>query len=264
MATERMRLIMSKFNLFQVGKRAARSRFGHYYHLLRSIKEQTNYLRKLNNQLSEEYKVPDVWFDDFDTTSNHHQTFEDLEFVYVVPSTNIKKLFMFQYEIMKQIQPNTGIGLCRGLEFSGMKFDECADLDLFKNPGVYKRRINLVNNWNSEPVGVSLANYSDSRCDGLQKKELWQIREYAKRNGIKLAGLPAIAACLVQDESLLRFMNSVFLPQICVPELLADGLTSYHHIVFSVEISGNKFRLNAQPDFELPSRNKYCMPIFID
>ncbi|MDP3441481.1 MAG: hypothetical protein Q8T08_01355 [Ignavibacteria bacterium] len=256
--------MMSRFNLFQVCERTARSRFDHYHHLLHSIKDQANYLRELNNQLSEEYKVPDVWFEDFDTTSNHHQTFEDLEFVYIVPSKNIKKLFMFQFEIMKQVQPNTGIGLCRGLELSGMRFDECADLDLFKNPGIYKRRINLVNNWNSEPAGVSLDNYSDSRCDGPQKKELWQIREYAKQNGFKLAGLPAIAACLVQDKSLLRFMDSVFLPQICAPELLADGLTSYHHIVFSVEIRGNQVMLNAQPDFELPSRNKYCMPIFID
>lgn len=259
-----MRLIMSKFNLFKVEKRAARSRFSHYHHLLRPIKQQLDYLRKLNNKLSEKHRVPDAWFDDFDTKSDHHQTFEDLEFVYIVPSTDIKQIFMFQYEIMNLVQPNTGIGLCRGLELSKMKFDECTDTDLFKTPGIHKRRINLVNNWNSEPVDVSLANYSDGRFIGSHKKELWQVREFAKTNGFKLAGLPAIAACLVQDETLLRFMNSVFLPQICVPELLADGLTSCHHIVFSVEIKDGEFRINAQPDFELPSKNKYCMPIFID
>jgi len=163
--------------------------FTQFASLLYSLDEQKERLLRLNGQLPKEQRFPASWLT-IDTTSNHVQSVEDLEFFFVVLST-LEKTWNFNQKLIELTQP--------GIWDSGFGKDE-TQMRLDPNtvvykPGIHRVRINLVDNWLPE-----------------SSRSVDQVRFHASEGGKKLAGIEVIGAYGLQDPKLLQSQDGEALP----------------------------------------------------
>lgn len=164
--------------------------FTQFASLLYSLDEQKALLLRLNGQLPKEQRLPASWLTKLDTTSNHVQSVEDLEFFFVVLST-LEKTWNFNQKLIELTQP--------GIWDSGFGKDE-TQMRLDPNtvaykPGIHRVRINLVDNWLPE-----------------SGRSVDQVRFHASEGGKKLAGIEVIGAYGLQDPKLLQSLDGEALP----------------------------------------------------
>ena len=164
--------------------------FNQFESLLYSLDEQKELLLRLNEQLPKEQRFPASWLTKLDTTSNHVQSVEDLEFFFVVLST-LEKTWNFNQKLIELTQP--------GIWDSGFGKDE-TQMRLDPNtvvykPGIHRVRINLVDNWLPE-----------------SGRSVDQVRFHASEGGKKLAGIEVIGAYGLQDPKLLQSQDGEALP----------------------------------------------------
>ncbi|MEI6229044.1 MAG: hypothetical protein WCP11_03430 [Candidatus Saccharibacteria bacterium] len=177
-------------------------KFAQFAHLLRSLEEQAIELRRLNKQMPKKMQVPDSWFDNLDTVSDHIQLIEDLEFFFIVPPGTLKKVVEYQLKLMELTQP--GIWLFSDFEedTKNLSLDSTADAEMYAKPGIYRLRINLVSYWDPK---------NGSSVD--------KAREQATAAGVKLAGLPAVGAYAAQKPELYQSQDGENLPYFDIADL---------------------------------------------
>ena len=164
--------------------------FNQFESLLYSLDEQKELLLRLNEQLPKEQRFPASWLTKLDTTSNHVQSVEDLEFFFVVFST-LEKTWDFNRKLIELTQPRTwDSGF--GKDETQMRLDPNA---VVYEPGIHRVRINLVDNWLPE-----------------RGRSVDQVRFHASEGGKKLAGIEVIGAYGLQDPKLLRSQDGEALP----------------------------------------------------
>ena len=187
-----------------------KDKFAQFTHLLRPLEGQAVELRKLNKQMPKKMQVPDAWFDDLDTISEHVQLIEDLEFFFIVPLGTLKEVIEYQLKLMELTQP----GIWRSSDFrdetKGAYLDETADKRMFEQCGIFRRRINLVSYW-----------------DPKNGRSVDQARQHASDNGILLAGLAAIGAYAAQEPELYQSQDGEKLPYFDIADLRSGDGCSY-------------------------------------
>lgn len=198
-----------------------KDKFAQFTHLLRSLEEQAIELRKLNKQMPKKMQVPDAWFDNLDTISDHVQLIEDLEFFFIVPLGPLKEVIEYQLKLIELTQP----GIWRSSDFrdetKGAYLDETVDKNMFEQCGIFRRRINLVSYWDSK---------NGNSVD--------QARQHASANGILLAGLAAIGAYAAQEPELYQSQDGEKLPYFDIADLRSGDGGSY--AFYSGWNSGNR------------------------
>lgn len=214
--------------------------FSKYAKLLYPISRQAEYLRSLNNQMPKGMSVPDIWFTQLDTNSDHVQCVQDLEFFFVVPAGSIKKVIEYQIKLVELTQPRVWISPDFISEVDGAYLDDTADKSMFAKPNIYRCRINLVSYWDPK-------NYSS----------VDKARQHASANGIFLAGLAAIGAYAAQDPVLYQSQDGENLPFFEIADIRSgDGgsrvfysfWTRYdREVCFQSDGSGYANRENARP-----------------
>ena len=165
--------------------------FNQFESLLYSLDEQKELLLRLNEQLPKEQRFPASWLTKLDTTSNHVQSVEDLEFFFVVLST-LEKTWNFNQKLIELTQPGTWNPGFFGKDETQMRLDPNA---VVYEPGIHRVRINLVDNWLPE-----------------RGRSVDQVRFHASEGGKKLAGIEVIGAYGLQDPKLLQSQDGEALP----------------------------------------------------
>lgn len=153
--------------------------FGRYDRFLHPLNKQLELLWKLIPKLPEALRVDPSWLD-VDTVSDHAQSVEDLEFFFIVLDT-LERTIVLNWELMKLTQP--------AVYHSGFETD-AANLRLGPNtrwyePGLYRVRINLVDNW-----------------DPKQGRSIDQVRTRVASTGALLASIEPIGAYAIHPELL--------------------------------------------------------------
>lgn len=177
--------------------------FPQFAHLLRPLSAQATELRSLNKKMPKGMRVPDCWFDEIDTDSDHIQMVEDLEFFLILPlQGTLRAAIEYQLKLIELTQP----GIWRSSDFNNeivdAYLDETADKSMFEKCGIFRRRINLVSYWDPK---------NGSSVD--------QARQHASANGILLAGLAAIGAYAAQDPELYQKQDGENLPYFDIADL---------------------------------------------
>ena len=152
--------------------------FNRYTQYLLPLDVQLQRLVELNKELPKKLRVPEVWFNDVDTSSDHIQTVEDLEFFFIVPGT-VEETLTLNWELIRLTQP--------AVYRSGFKID-ADNLRLWPNtrwyePGLHRIRINLVDNWDPE-----------------NGRNVDDIRTRAAGTGVLLASVEPIGAYALHAE----------------------------------------------------------------
>jgi len=182
-------------------------RFPQFAHLLRSLEEQAIELRKLNKQMPKEMQVPDSWFDNLNTVSDHIQLIEALEFFFIVPPGTLKKVVAYQIKLKELTQPRIFLSSDFKTGIENLSLDSTADAEMYAKPGIYRLRINLVSYWDPK---------NGSSVD--------KAREQATAADVKLAGLPAVGAYAAQDPKLYQSQDGEKLPYFDIAEIRSgDG-----------------------------------------
>lgn len=164
--------------------------FTRFASLLYSLDEQKALLLRLNGQLPKEQRFPASWLTKLDTTSDHVQSVEDLEFFFVVLST-LEKTWNFNQKLIELTQPeiwDSGFGK----DETHLRLDPNA---VAYKSGIHRIRINLVDNWLPE-----------------SGRSVDQVRFHASAGGKKLAGIEVIGAYGLQDPKLLQSQDGETLP----------------------------------------------------
>ena len=182
--------------------------YNNYRPLLYSLERQKSALRELNNRISGEMRIPDSWIEKLDTKSDHVQKIEDLESFFVVKET-VEETLKYQ-AILVNLNNIVGRSPGMGDVIEHLKLDRSANSSMYERPGVYRVRINLVDNWHPSGTIVSKA------------------RTDAAAIGNKLAGLPAIGAYALQDPRLVRALNGRDLPYIIIADISHDIFSSVY------------------------------------
>lgn len=121
------------------------SRFAQYKQYLNSLAEQKALLVAFNAQAGD-LAVSQVWLENLSTSSRHTQSLESLE-VFVVMCGTLEKTFRYAQALMKFSQGQ--------IWDSGFKIDEKsmrlhARAFAYSEAGLFRVRVNLVDNWNPE------------------------------------------------------------------------------------------------------------------
>lgn len=190
---------------------------------LHSLEEQRRRLKLLNRLL--ENDVPDDWFDDIDTHSNHIQSVRDLEYLFVVPSPNFLDTLNYQLSLAKASLQCSIIFFGEfGIGFDDAALSVNADMSLYKKPGIFKLRIDLMSGWDSN-IGRSVDDF----------------RYNASRNGTVIDCIPAIGAYAAQSPSLFKAQDGVTMPFFDLADIqIGDG----HDYVPELYYSRNKIYLD--------------------
>lgn len=178
-------------------------RFSAFSHLLHPLSIQAPELRRKNSHITRSERVPDSWFDDLDTNSDHVQSVKDLEFFFIVPPGALKKVIEYQVRLIRMSQPNIWASMAFNSQIDDAYLDyDTADISMFAKPGIYRRRINLVSYWD----------FKNGSC-------VDQARKQASARGILLAGLAAVGAYAAQDPRLCQKLDGENLPYLDIADL---------------------------------------------
>lgn len=164
-----------------------KNNFPQFDRFFKNRSEQAAKRRRLNKDSPKALRISDSLFDTLDTTSDHYQMAEDLEFLLVVLSGFRKT----QQSIRELIKLTHGIWLSDQFKEDENKFclHETAADYFYVKPGLYWVRINLMANWDPE--------------NGRSVDQVWE-----KSIGTKLnAGSLGDAALALQDPELRRMQN---------------------------------------------------------
>jgi hypothetical protein len=161
---------------------------------LRPLDEQLTMLWGLNRQMYREDRIPSSWFDDVWTPSDHIQSLDDLEFLFVAKNS-VEATLVYNWWLIKKAQPgHFDYGL--GLGGSGGGHFGAGDNTGTYQPGIHRLRINLVDNW---PPKDQFAN----------RDQFW---EWAAKSDKMLAGAEVLGAYSLQDPTLLGLQDGKNLP----------------------------------------------------
>ena len=198
--------------------------FQQFIHLLRPISQQAVELRRLNSEMPEDMRVPDSWFDDLNTDSDHIQKIEDLEILFISPKKigtfksmraiieyQIKLVELTQYSVWSSPDFNKIIDHCWP--------DESANKSILINPGIHRLRINLVSYWNPKSTNRKIS------ADLMRKQPSINVL---------LAGVAAIGAYAVQDPDLYRSQDGINLPCFYLADLKSGAMKSDSDFLYSV------------------------------
>jgi len=181
--------------------------FAAYTVLLSSLSVQATRLRNLNKKMPRSMRVPDCWFDNLDTNSDHIQTIEDLEFFFVVPSIKLEKVVMYQIKLIELTQ--LGLLLTAGTKRAIKKsyIDGLTDGNIYAKPGIHKLRVNLV-----------------SYCKPEERVTANFAKKHAQKHNIDFAGIPAIGAYAIQEPLLYKLVDGDKIPYFDIIELRSHSI----------------------------------------
>ena len=203
---------MSQNTAASIGEHPAYQPQRHYPHYdfswseqyLRPLDQQLDNLRKLNSLMGSQ-QVPDNWFDNVDTSSNHMQKIDDLEHWYVQCTTpretlryNLGLLEFEQGFILDE----------RGLlhDSEDMELQFCSSA-MRRASGLYRVRTNLVDNWDPEKGRSN---------NVIGKRAIYECQQ--------LATFEPLAAYALQDPGLFPRQDFMPLPYIDLAGVKVNGM----------------------------------------
>jgi len=186
------------------------SRFAKYNKLLRPLDEQLKQLYEFNSVfMPDNLRAPTEWFS-VNSYSDRIQSVNDLTTFFVFWG-DVQKTIEYQIALLVLSQPDVRITESFRENLSALMFDESSSLIGITKPGIYRVRLNLVDNW--------YRTYETA-------KSVADIRQGAIKESKPLAGLMSLGAFALQDPLLCQSQDGYNFPFIDMSDLCVNSQES--------------------------------------